>query len=44
MVEHHEWDEGKTNLALNLLVGLSKEIDNVKKELSRHVAEKFGRV
>jgi hypothetical protein len=42
MVEHSDWDEGKTCYALSLLQSLRREISKIDKELASHVAEKFG--
>ena len=44
MIESPTWDESKTDIAVALLMkGLKKEVGEINKELSRRVAEKFGK-
>ena len=42
MVEHPDWDEGRTDLVLRLIGSLREHLQNVEKELSDHVNGKFG--
>ncbi len=42
MVEHPEWDEGKTRYFLQLVKGLRRHLVTVDKELSEHVSGKSG--
>jgi hypothetical protein len=42
MVEHPEWDEGKTLHFLQLIKGLNRHLSAVDKELSEHVKGKGG--
>ena len=43
MVEHRDWDEGKTQYAMVLIRSLHKHIAQIDRELSHHVEEKFGK-
>jgi len=43
MVEHREWDEGKTTYALAIVKSLHTHIAHLDAELSCHVEEKFGK-
>jgi hypothetical protein len=42
MVEHPQWDESKTSLALKLLRSLRGNLSKLEKELSSHVDGKLG--
>ncbi len=42
MVEHPNWDEGRTDLVLRLIGSLREHLRNVEKEFSVHVNGKFG--
>lgn len=42
MVEHRDWDEGKTQYFLQLVKGLHRHLKSIDKELSDHVAGKAG--
>lgn len=42
MVEHPDWDEGRTDLALQLIVNLREHLTKVEEELKSHVNRKFG--
>jgi hypothetical protein len=42
MVEHPDWDEGRTDLALRLIGALREHLEQIEMELSNHVQGKFG--
>jgi hypothetical protein len=42
MVEHPDWDEGRTTLVFGLISSLREHLENVEKELADHVNSKFG--
>lgn len=42
MVEHPDWDEGKTQYALSLIKSLHVHLERIDLELTNHVREKYG--
>lgn len=42
MVESHEWDEGRTQIALSLITSLKARLAQIEKELADHVSDKYG--
>ena len=42
MVEHPDWDEGKTDFCLSLIKAIHRNIREMDEGLSRHVKEKYG--
>lgn len=42
MLEHPQWDEGKTQLALALVASLNQELSVLHAEIACHVKEKYG--
>ena len=42
MLEHPDWDEGKTPLALALITSVHKELGKFQSEMESHVNEKCG--
>ena len=42
MIEHPDWDEGRTDLAINVIGRLREQLQQAEKELSDHVNAKFG--
>lgn len=42
LVEHPEWDEGRTLLAQRLVNALHSHIREIDEELTEHVSQKYG--
>ena len=42
MIEHPDWDEGKTEFCLSLTKAIHRNIQEMDEGLSRHVKEKYG--
>jgi hypothetical protein len=42
MVEHPDWDESRTDLALRLISALREHLEKIERELGDHVNGKFG--
>jgi hypothetical protein len=42
MIEHPDWDEARTGMAIRLIKSLREHMEAVEKELDDHVTGKFG--